>query len=128
MCPHSFLLLYKAYTAELTGISTAPLKFGVVVAGQLHPLGDGGVTVPEHAHIKLHITIEDVLHPVAHHIELQADVGYLIVFCGERDLLRQAAGDSGLQHFHNESHPQEYEPEHSGNPPSQDRLRHGEVQ
>ena len=99
MCPHSFLLLYKAYTTELTGISTAPLKCGVVIAGQLHPLGDGGVTVSEHAHIELHITIEDVLHPVAHHIELQADVGYLIVLCGKRDLLRQAAGDSGLQHF-----------------------------
>lgn len=55
--------------------------------------------MPEHAHIEFHITEEDVLHPVAHHIELQADVGYLIVLCGERDLLRQAAGDSGLQHF-----------------------------
>lgn len=93
------MLLYKAYTAELTGISTAPLKFGVVVAGQLHPLGDGGITVPEHTHIEINIAEEDVLHPVAHHIELQADVGYLIVLCGERDLLRQAAGDSGLQHF-----------------------------
>ena len=94
-----FLLLYKAYTVVLAEFSTAQLKFGVVVAGQLHPLGDGGVTVPEHAHIELHITIEDVLHPVAHHIELQADVGYLIVLGGKRDLLRQAAGDSGLQHF-----------------------------
>ena len=93
------MLLYKAYTVVLAEFSTARLKFGVVVAGQLHPLGDGGITVSEHAYIELHITIEDVLHPVAHHIELQADVGYLIVLCGERDLLSQAAGDSGLQHF-----------------------------
>ena len=94
-----FLLLYKAYTVELTGISTAPLKFGVVVAGQLHPLCDGGVAVAEHSDVKIYITIENIFHPVAHHIELQADVGYLIVLGGKRDLLRQAAGDSGLQHF-----------------------------
>src|SRR5699024_7370926 len=68
VCPHSFLLLYKAYTAELTGISTAPLKFGVVVAGQLHPLCDGGVAVAEHSDVKIYITIENIFHPVAHHI------------------------------------------------------------
>ena len=75
-----FLLLYKAYTAELTGISTAPLKFGVVVAGQLHPLGDSRIAVAEHLHIELHVTVKDVLNPSILYIELQTEVGNLVIF------------------------------------------------
>ena len=100
MCVHTpFLLLYKAYTAELTDVSTAPLKFGVMVASQLYPLCDGRVVVPKHPHIELYITIEDILDSVAHHIEPQADVGYLVVVRGERDFGGQSAGHRGLQHF-----------------------------
>ena len=100
MCVHTpSLLLYKAYTAELTDVSTAPLKFGIMVASQFYPLCDSRVVVPKHPHIELHITIEDILDPIAHHIELQADVGYLIVVRGKRNFGGKSACHRGLQHF-----------------------------
>ena len=100
MCVHTpSLLLYKAYTVELTDVSTAPLKFGVMIASQFYPLCDGRVVVPKHPHIELYITIEDILDSVAHHIELQADAGYLVVVRGKRDFGGQSAGHRGLQHF-----------------------------
>ena len=49
------MLLYKAYTVVLAEFSTARLKFGVVVAGQFYPLGNGGVTVSKHPHIEVNI-------------------------------------------------------------------------
>ena len=74
-------MLYKAYTVECAGISTALLKFCVVVACQLHPLGDSRITVTEHSHIELHITVKDVLNPSILYIELQADVRNLVILC-----------------------------------------------
>lgn len=57
-----------------------------MIASQFYPLCDGRVVVPKHPHIELYITIEDILDSVAHHIELQADAGYLVVVRGKRDL------------------------------------------
>lgn len=54
------------------------------------------VVVPKHPHIELYITIEDILDSVAHHIELQADAGYLVVVRGKRDFGGQSAGHRGL--------------------------------
>lgn len=45
------------------------------------------------------VGIEDILDSVAHHIELQADAGYLVVVRGKRDFGGQSAGHRGLQHF-----------------------------
>ena len=45
------------------------------------------------------IAIEDILDSVAHHIELQADAGYLVVVRGKRNFGGQSAGHRGLQHF-----------------------------
>ena len=50
-----------------------------VVVCQLHPLGDSRITVTEHLHIELHITVKDVLNPFILYIELQADVGNLVI-------------------------------------------------
>ena len=69
----------KAYTVECAGLSTVGLEFCVVVACQLHPLGDSRITVTEHPHIEFHITVEDVLNPSILYIELQADVGNLVI-------------------------------------------------
>ena len=74
-----FLLLYKAYTVECAGLSTVLLEFCVVVACQLHPLGDSRITVAEHPHIELHVTVKDVLNPSILNIEIQADVGNLVI-------------------------------------------------
>lgn len=76
---HSFLLLYKAYTVECAGLSTVLLEFCVVVACQLHPLGDSWIAVAEHPHIELHVTVKDVLNPSILYIELQTDVGNLVI-------------------------------------------------
>ena len=67
------------YTVECAGISTVLLEFCVVVACQLHPLGDSRITVTEHPHIELHVTVKDVLNPSILYIELQTDVGNLVI-------------------------------------------------
>ena len=73
------MLLYKAYTVECAGLSTVLLEFCVVIACQLHPLGDSRITMAEHPHIELHVTVKDVLNPSILYIELQADVGNLVI-------------------------------------------------
>lgn len=66
-------------TVECAGLSTVLLEFCVVVACQLHPLGDSRITVAEHPHIELHVTVKDVLNPSILYIELQTDVGNLVI-------------------------------------------------
>ena len=53
----------------------------------------------KHPHIKVNITVKDVLHTITHHIEFKADVGNRVVIGRERDLFSKAAGNCGLQHF-----------------------------
>ena len=40
---------------------------------------DSRITVAEHPHIELHVTVKDVLNPSILYIELQADVGNLVI-------------------------------------------------
>ena len=63
----------------ITILGVCWLEFCVVVACQLHPLGYSRITVTEHPHIEFHITVEDVLNPSILYIELQADVGNLVI-------------------------------------------------
>ena len=37
------------------------------------------ITVAEHPHIELHVTVKDVLNPSILNIEIQADVGNLVI-------------------------------------------------
>ena len=75
----ALLTLAMPLTVECAGLSTVGLEFCVVVACQLHPLGDSRITVAEHPHIELHVTVKDVLNPSILYIELQADVGNLVI-------------------------------------------------
>ena len=52
----------------------------------------------EHLHIELHITVKDVLNPSILYIELQADVGNLVILRLKRNLGVQAACYCSLQH------------------------------
>ena len=100
-------MLYKAYTVECAGISTALLKFCVVVACQLHPLGDSRITVAEHPHIELHVTVKDVLNPSILNIEIQADVGKKFYLCSTTGVVRKKVMTTmrklpiGIQSFEN---------------------------
>ena len=74
------------------------LKFGVVVAGQLHGPGDGRIGAAEHVDIELDIAGKYILHPVACHMECKMDVPYPVVIRGKGDLAGEAVRHHVFQH------------------------------
>ncbi len=69
-----------------------------MVAGQLYGPGNGRVGVAEHADIELNIAGKYILNPVTCHMERKADIPYLVVIRGKRDLAGKPVCHHVLQH------------------------------
>lgn len=75
-------------------------EFRVMVAGQLNMPGNGGIGVTEHINIELGITGKDVFHPVAVHMEGQADISNPVILCLEGDFIGKPVRNGLLQHLY----------------------------
>lgn len=75
-------------------------EFCVVVSGQLDMPCNGRIGVAEHINIELGITGKDIFHPVAVHMEGEADISDPVIFRLERDFVGKPVRDCLLQHLH----------------------------